>query len=924
MLRRVASSLLGCWICFACHSASERSAEAPVGEQPAVPRAAPADPAAGVAASGALVPPALAAPAASALAPTLKITPEERSSLWENGLWLRVFQIDGALFELVELMPGQTPNVSRVVSAVDLGEARRDFGLESNYLSFLSGALLAPEDGVFALRLSSDDGSALWIDGRKVLDHDGLHSFSAKQANVELENGWHTIEVRHFEAGGGAQLRLEWRRPSAQEFELLQEPLLATKTGIVRLTAPGEKRVVRALVRGAPGDGRDIDGVHPSYRLACVRPEHFEPKVGGIDWLPDGRMLVCTWDSIGAVYVLSNTAGDDRAKITQKRIAAGLAEPLGLRVVGGRIFVLQKQELTELIDVDGDEIIDEYRSVASGWDVSANFHEFAFGLVEKDGFFYANLAVAILPGGASKRPQVPGRGSVLKIDARDGSYEVVAHGLRTPNGIGLGAGGEIFILDNQGDWLPSSKLLHLEPGAFYGSRAVSLDGAAGLAVTPPVLWLPQDEIGNSPSEPALIPAGHGPYSGQLVFGDVTHGGVQRAALEVVDGVWQGAVFRFTQGLEAGVNRLRFGPDGALYVGGIGSTGNWGQAKKQNFGLERLSYTGASCFEMLSMRALENGFEIAFTEALEAGVGGDPTSYELTQWWYRPTEQYGGPKLDLERLPVKSASVSADRRSVFLEVAGCKEGHVVHVQLAGPFYDERGRSPWSTEAWYTLNRIPLGVRGQELPAQPFVPAPLSADQLAQGWRPLFDGATLSGWRGWKQAGPPAGWRAANGVLERGDGGGDLATIEEFSDFELELEWQISPGGNSGIMFHSSEDHAAPYETGPEMQILDNLAHPDGKNPLTSAGSNYALDAPPFDASYPPGQWNRARLVVKGTHVEHWLNGHLQCSYELWTDEWKAKVAGSKFSKMPQHGLNKTGHIVLQDLGDQVRFRNLRIR
>ncbi len=925
MMRRVVSSILVCWLGFACRSATERSGEAPVGEKPAVPGAAPADPAAaGVAAPRAPIPPAMSAPASSAMASTLKITPEERSSLWENGLWLRVFQIDGALFELVELMPGQTPNVSRVVSAVDLGEARQDFGLDSNYISFLSGALLAPEDGVYALRLSSDDGSALWIDGRKVLDHDGLHSFTAKQGDVELASGWHAIEVRQFEAGGGAQLRLEWRRPSSPEFELLKEPMLATKTGIVRLTAPGEKRAVRALVRGAPGDGRDIEGVHPSYRVTCVRPEHFEPKVGGIDWLPDGRMLVCTWDSIGAVYVLSNTAGDDRSKITLKRIAAGLAEPLGLCVVGGRIFVLQKQELTELIDIDGDEIIDEYRCVASGWDVSANFHEFAFGLVEKDGFFYANLAVAILPGGASKRPQVPGRGSVLKIDARDGLYEIVAHGLRTPNGIGLGAGGEIFILDNQGDWLPSSKLLHFEPGAFYGSRAVLLDEAAGLAVTPPVLWLPQDEIGNSPSEPALIPAGHGPYSGQLVFGDVTHGGVQRAALEVVDGVWQGAVFRFSQGLEAGVNRLRFGPDGAMYVGGIGSTGNWGQAKKQNFGLERLSYTGASCFEMLAMRALENGFEIVFTEPLEAGVGGDPTSYELQQWWYRPTEQYGGPKLDLERLPVKSANVSADRRSVFLEVEGCKEGHVVHVRLAGPFHDERGNAPWSTEGWYTLNRIPLGVRGQPLPEQPFAPAPLGADQLAQGWRSLFDGSTLSGWRGWKQPGPPAGWRAANGVLERGAGGADLATIEEFSDFELELEWQISPGGNSGIMFHASEDHDAPYETGPELQILDNLAHADGKNPLTSAGSNYALDAPPFDATYPPGQWNRVRLVVKGSHVEHWLNGHLQCAYELWTEEWKAKVAGSKFAKMPQYGLNKTGHIVLQDHGDQVRFRNLRIR
>jgi hypothetical protein len=110
----------------------------------------------------------------------------------------------------------------------------------------------------------------------------------------------------------------------------------------------------------------------------------------------------------------------------------------------------------------------------------------------------------------------------------------------------------------------------------------------------------------------------------------------------------------------------------------------------------------------------------------------------------------------------------------------------------------------------------------------------------------------------------------------------------------------------------------------MQILDNLGHPDGKNPLTSAGANYALDAPPFDATYPPGQWNRARLVVAGSKVEQWLNGHLQCAYELWTDEWRAKVAASKFAQWPGYGLGPRGRIVLQDHGDVVRFRNIRIR
>lgn len=910
-------SLVLCIVIAGCRDVPRRSDTPTEGREP---EPAPAEPALSVAGSPYPEP----APSATLLPATIRISAEERASAWESGLWLRGFQLDGALNELVDLMPAQTPNVSRVVPTVDLDEARGDFGMESNYLTFLSGALHAPESGAYLLRLWSDDGSKLFLDGRTVIDHDGLHSMVAKEVRVELERGWHAIELRHFENGGGSRLRLEWRPPSADSVDLVPESSLATATGIVRLTAPGEKRAVRALLRGAPGDGRDIDGVHPSYRVNHARPEHFEPRVGGIDWLPDGRMLVCTWDSIGAVYVLDNTASGERSKITVKRIAAGLAEPLGLRVVDGRIFVLQKQELTELVDLDEDEVIDEYRAIASGWEVSDNFHEFAFGLVEQDGFFYANLAVAILPGGASKRPQVPGRGNVLKIDPRDGSFEFFAHGLRTPNGIGPGPNGEIFITDNQGDWLPSSKLVRLERGAFYGSRAVLLEQAAGLAVTPPVLWLPQDEIGNSPSEPALLPAGHGPYSGQTVFGDVTHGGVQRAALEVVDGVWQGAVFRFTQGLEAGVNRLRVGPDGALYVGGIGSTGNWGHAGKLRYGLERLSYSGESTFEMLSLRALENGFEITFTEPLAPGCGGDPTSYQVQQWWYRPTAQYGGPKLDREPLTVKSATVSPDRTRVFLEIPGCKEGHVVHLRLAGPFFDARERLPWSTECWYTLNRIPFGLRGEGREPEALHTPEISAEERVAGWRSLFDGESLNGWRGWRQADPPAGWRAKEGVLERGAGGGDLTSVEEFADFEFAFEWRVASGGNSGVMFRASEDHGAPYETGPEFQILDNRAHADGKNPLTSAGSNYALNAPPFDATFPPGQWNRARILVRGGQVEHWLNGHQQCAYELWSEEWKSAVASSKFSKMPAYGLNKSGHIVLQDHGDPVSFRSLRLR
>ncbi len=164
-----------------------------------------------------------------------------------------------------------------------------------------------------------------------------------------------------------------------------------------------------------------------------------------------------------------------------------------------------------------------------------------------------------------------------------------------------------------------------------------------------------------------------------------------------------------------------------------------------------------------------------------------------------------------------------------------------------------------------------------------------------------------------------------VFTPGEGsGGDLITVDRFSSFELELEWMVEEGGNSGIFFRVTEDHAYPWESGPEMQVLDNARHVDGQSPLTSAGSNYALHGPPEDVSHPPGEWNAVRILVDGDHVEHWLNGVKVVQYTLGSPAWEALVRASKFNEMPDYGRAPTGHIGLQDHGDPVRFRNIRIR
>ncbi|MFN0057962.1 MAG: family 16 glycoside hydrolase [Planctomycetota bacterium] len=843
----------------------------------------------------------------------------------EPGLAFRGYSIGRTMSELVRLVPGQTPNVSRVISTVDLAKAEDFGGLDLQFYAQVTGFLRPPSSGSYTFRLTSDDGARLWIDNQPVIDLDGDHAIEARDATTSLDAEEHTLRIAYFENSGDQMLRLEWRDPTSGAFVVVPASWFSTPAGEVRVTAPGQKRFIEPRLASRPGDGTPLVGVHPSYDMSSIRPEGFEPRVGGMDFLPDGRLAVCTWDHAGRVYLLDGVQTGDARRVTIQEFASGLAEPLGLKVVDGRIFVLQKQELTELIDRDGVDRADEYRCVAAGWGVTANFHEFAFGLAYQDGFFYATLATAINAGGACTQPQNPDRGKVLRI-AADGRFEFIASGLRTPNGIGIGVDDELFVSDNQGDWLPASKVVHVRPGAFYGVRAVDPVGDRDRDETPPCVWLPQNEIGNSPAEPVVL--NDGPYRGQMLCCDVTYGGLQRIFLESVAGQYQGAVFRFSQGFEAGLNRCVWGPDGALYVGGIGSTGNWSQEGKKRFGLERLQYNGKSTFELLAVRACANGFELEFTEPLPVGVGWNPVDYEVRTWRYVPTHEYGGPKVDERELRVESATVDESRTRIFVELVGLERRSVVYLRLLGPWASANGELPLATETWYTLNEIPLAPVGTARPS-PFAASPnvLTAAERAAGFELLFDGETLAGWQPYTGENLPATWRVEDDAitLEPRDGAAiDLMTANVYGDFELRFEWKISEAGNSGVFYRVAAGGHAPWATGPEYQILDSSRHADGRHAKTSAAACYALYPPRFRAERAPGLYNESRIVVADNSVEHWLNGHCVVRYQLKSAEWVERVSASKFSAMPGHGREARGHIVLQDHGDRVWYRSLRIR
>jgi len=213
-----------------------------------------------------------------------------------------------------------------------------------------------------------------------------------------------------------------------------------------------------------------------------------------------------------------------------------------------------------------------------------------------------------------------------------------------------------------------------------------------------------------------------------------------------------------------------------------------------------------------------------------------------------------------------------------------------------------------------------------------PNTLTADEKNSGWQLLFDGRTTAGWRGYRSDRMPASWKVENGSLlsrrQKGESAGDIVTANTYGDFELSLQWKMTRGGNSGVVYRASEERGNVWESGPEFQVLDNTGHLDGLNPLASAGACYAVFAPAKDVTRPLGTWNDARIVARGKHVEHWLNGERLLEYDVDSENWRAHVKTSKFYLTAygqgNWGRALTGHIALQDYGGAIEFRSIKLR
>ncbi|MBL9115196.1 MAG: hypothetical protein JNJ83_09310 [Verrucomicrobiaceae bacterium] len=471
-----------------------------------------------------------------------------------------------------------------------------------------------------------------------------------------------------------------------------------------------------------------ISDILTANTLANSRSTDWKPgqgitlEVSGMDWLPDGRLAVALRK--GEVWLLGNVHTEKASDVTYKLFASGLHEPLGLRCEGKDLLITQRSELTRLRDVNGDDQADEYLTDASGWGVSGAYHGYAYG-PKQDGQGQDWMALNVDMGDHSDNKRGWRGWAVVK--GKDGNILPMAAGLRSPCGLGANREGDMFCVDQQGTWVPATPVFHLRKGIFMlnqeGLPSQNLPGSPlklpeklpnGVPypealrsvpqMVPPAVWLPYNKAGRSGTDIVLCNAKgrFGPYDGQLFVAEFTDAKINRVFLEKVDGEYQGAVFPFVGGFASGIVRLSMSAEGQLFVG-MTSRG-WSSLGTRAYGLQRVKWNGVSDFAIKEMRALPDGFELTFTEPVDAKSATNTKSYSMTSYTYLYSGAYGSDEIDTKTLAVTSATINEANTQVRLKVSGLRPIYVHELQATG-IRSASGQPLKSPAAYYTLNRIP---------------------------------------------------------------------------------------------------------------------------------------------------------------------------------------------------------------------------
>ncbi len=478
------------------------------------------------------------------------------------------------------------------------------------------------------------------------------------------------------------------------------------KGGPARWTEPV---VTKGSLATSGGDGPYVVDV---LTEPVPNPWKMNTFIGGFDFFPDGRAAVCTFH--GDVWIVSGI-DDNLEKLTWRRFATGMFQPLGVKVVSGKVYVTGRDQITRLHDLNGDGEADFYENFNNETVVTPNYHEFCLDLqTDKAGnFYYAK--------GSPWSPDVksPHQGTMLKVSKDGSKLEVFASGLRAPNGMGMGPNDELTVSDNQGHWMPASKLNLVKKGGFYGMtpaaqkeltlvrdgtnlvvnpsdaklraalRIPSADGKAPIPTTydQPIAWLPMNMDNSSGGQVWATTSKWGPLKNHMLFMSYGRGTLFHVMTEEVDGVTQAGMVKFPLKFQSGLMRGRVHPkDGQVYVSGLRG---WQTDGTKEGGLYRVRYTGKPVHTPLELHALKDGLEIKFTGELDATSATDLASYAVEQWNYVYSGGYGSPEFSVtdakqrkhDKVEIKSARLAKDKKTVLLEIAGFQPANQMKIKMS---------------------------------------------------------------------------------------------------------------------------------------------------------------------------------------------------------------------------------------------------
>jgi glucose/arabinose dehydrogenase len=445
-------------------------------------------------------------------------------------------------------------------------------------------------------------------------------------------------------------------------------------------------------------------------------------ECGAVEIMPDGKVALGT--RRGEIWLVENAYAADPKEAKFTRFAHGLHEILGLAYKDGWLYVTHRPDVTRIKYSSGESKADTFEIFAQGWEISGDYHEYAFGSnFDKDG----NLWIALCLTG-SFTSDAKFRGWAGKVTP-EGKFVPTTSGVRSPGGVRFNAEGDVFYTDNQGPWNGPCGLKQITVGGFVGhpggfkwykepeakylgpaptepknNSRIMTEAKRIPQLNPTCVQFPYGKMGQSASglDCDLSGGKFGPFEKQLFVGDQTHSTIMRVFLEKVNGHYQGACFPFRQGFGSGIVPVRFGKDGSLFAGGTNR--GWGSRGNKAYSFERLVWTGKTPLEIKEMRAASDGFELTFTQPIEPATAGKVESYVLKTFTYLYRAEYGSPEVDATAPKITKVEVGSDKKSVRLYVDGLQEGHI-HDLKADGVRSADGASLLHPQAYYTLNYIP---------------------------------------------------------------------------------------------------------------------------------------------------------------------------------------------------------------------------